>query len=55
MTVNELADYLKVVRSTVYYLIKEKDLPVFYISDKSPRFKKEAIKEWINDQTVKEE
>lgn len=45
LTVNELSDYLRVHRSTIYRLLKKKRLPGFKIGS-DWRFNVEAIDEW---------
>jgi excisionase family DNA binding protein len=50
MTVTELADYLRVHRSTVYRLLKNGKLPAFRVGS-DWRFKTEAIDQWQLDAT----
>jgi excisionase family DNA binding protein len=45
MTVNELSEYLRVHRSTIYRLLKKGQLPGFKIGS-DWRFNVEAIDEW---------
>jgi excisionase family DNA binding protein len=45
MTVNDLADYLRVHRSTVYRLLKNRQLPAFRVGS-DWRFTTEAIDRW---------
>jgi excisionase family DNA binding protein len=45
LTVNEIADYLRVHRSTIYRLLKKGQLPGFKIG-RDWRFNVEAIDEW---------
>lgn len=45
MTVNELAEYLRVHRSTIYRLLKKGQLPGFKIGS-DWRFNVEVIDEW---------
>jgi len=45
LTVNELADYLRVHRSTIYRLLKKGQLPGFKIGS-DWRFNVEVIDEW---------
>jgi excisionase family DNA binding protein len=45
LTVNELADYLRVHRSTIYRLLKKGQLPGFKIGS-DWRFNVEAIDDW---------
>ncbi len=51
MTVNELADYLKIHRTTVYRLLKDRRIPAFRIGS-DWRFNKEIIDEWRLNSTV---
>lgn len=45
LTVNELSEYLRVHRSTIYRLLKKGELPGFKIGS-DWRFNVEAIDEW---------
>jgi excisionase family DNA binding protein len=45
LTVNELADYLKIHRTTVYRLLKKHQLPGFRVGA-DWRFNRENIDEW---------
>jgi len=45
MTVNELSDYLRVHRSTIYRLLKKGQIPGFKIGS-DWRFNVEAIDDW---------
>jgi excisionase family DNA binding protein len=45
LTVNELADYLRVHRSTIYRLLKNNQIPAFRVGS-DWRFNKNAIDEW---------
>jgi excisionase family DNA binding protein len=45
LTVNELAEYLRVHRSTIYRLLKKGELPGFKIGS-DWRFNVEAIDDW---------
>jgi excisionase family DNA binding protein len=47
LTVNELADFLRVHRSTVYRLLKTKSLPAFRVGS-DWRFNTETVNEWMN-------
>jgi excisionase family DNA binding protein len=47
MTVNELADFLRVHRSTVYRLLKTNSLPAFRVGS-DWRFNAETVNEWMN-------
>jgi excisionase family DNA binding protein len=46
MTVNELAEYLKVTPSTIYRLAKAGEIPAVRVG-RSWRFKRELIDAWI--------
>ena len=48
LTVNELADYLRVHRSTIYRLLKKGQLPGFKIGS-DWRFNVEVIDEWRSE------
>jgi excisionase family DNA binding protein len=50
-TIRQVANLLQVSRSTVYEFIKDvkHPLPMFYLSDSSPRFKKSEVEKWINE------
>jgi len=50
MTINDLSDYLKVTRRTVYEWLKGHKLPAVKLVGQW-RFRKEKIDEWIEDQT----
>jgi excisionase family DNA binding protein len=45
MTASELADYLKVHRSTIYRLLKNNRLPAFRVGS-DWRFNKDVIDQW---------
>jgi len=45
LTVDELAEYLRVHRSTIYRLVKARKLPAFRIGS-DWRFNREQIDEW---------
>jgi excisionase family DNA binding protein len=47
LTVNELADFLRIHRSTVYRLLKTKSLPAFRVGS-DWRFNTETVNEWMN-------
>jgi len=47
LTVNELADFLRIHRSTVYRLLKNKSLPAFRVGS-DWRFNSETVNEWMN-------
>lgn len=46
MTVNEVADYLRISKWTLYRWVKEKSMPV-YKTGGLDRFRKIEIDEWI--------
>ena len=48
LTVAELAEYLRVPRSTLYRLVREGSVPCQRIG-KHWRFRREAIDEWLAD------
>ena len=52
ITVEELADMLKVSHRTVQRLVKRKELPAIRIG-RQWRFRKEWIDEWLDRNTVK--
>lgn len=49
LTVDQVAEMLQVSRSTIYTFIADKDhpLPVFYLSTRTPRFRKKEVETWI--------
>jgi len=49
MTIEELADYLKVSRRTIYEWLKSKKIPAVKLIGQW-RFKKEKIDAWINNE-----
>lgn len=51
MTLNEVADYLKVHRSSIYRLLKIGEIPGFRMGT-DWRFSREAIDEWIVRRTL---
>ena len=51
LTVSELAEYLRIHRSTVYRLLKRRQLPSFKIGS-DWRFNVEAIDEWRMQQSM---
>ena len=53
LTVNELSDYLRVHRSTIYRLLKRGQLPGFKIGS-DWRFNVEAIDEWRLHQSAEQ-
>ena len=48
LTVAELARYLRVNMSTIYRLIRNKELPAFRVG-RDWRFKREAIENWMRE------
>lgn len=48
LTVEEVAEYLKLAKKTVYKLASEKKIPAFRVG-KFWRFKKTDIEEWIKN------
>ena len=50
MTVKEVADYLAVHPSTIYKLLRQKQLPGFRIGT-DWRFNKERLDQWMTDRT----
>jgi excisionase family DNA binding protein len=50
MTTKELADYLRVHPSTVYKLLRRRQVPAFRIGS-DWRFNKEKIDQWMADRT----
>ena len=52
MTVPELADYLRVHRSTIYKLVKNEELPAFKVGA-DWRFLRSAIDSWINARNMR--
>lgn len=52
-TIQDVAEYLGVGKSTVYYLIRKKGLPVTIISYRVYRFQKSEIDQWLRERKVK--
>lgn len=52
LTVEEVAEYLRLPLSTVYKLAQDKKLPGFKVG-KHWRFRKKAFQEWIKEQEEK--
>ncbi|MCY1447706.1 Helix-turn-helix domain protein [compost metagenome] len=50
MTLKEVAEYLKLAEKTAYRLAAEGKIPGFKVGG-SWRFRKDAIENWINQQT----
>jgi excisionase family DNA binding protein len=48
-TVEEICDYLKIPRSTLYKLIRDKKIPAFRVG-RHWRFQKDKIEEWVEEQ-----
>lgn len=46
MTVNDVSEYLRISRASVYRLVKERKIPVSRIG-KHLRFRKGVIDEWL--------
>jgi len=51
MTLKEVAEYLKLAEKTAYRLAAEGKIPGFKVGG-SWRFRKDAIENWIDQQTV---
>ena len=54
MTLQEVADYLRVGRSTIQRLLKGNEIPAFKIG-RCWRFKVEEIDKWYSSRTLKPE
>jgi excisionase family DNA binding protein len=54
MTPQEVADYLRVGRSTIHRLLKRNEIPAFKIG-RCRRFKVEEIDKWYSSRTLKPE
>ena len=50
MTIETLAEYLKVSRSTVYKLIRRKGFPIISVSPRKPRFYRHQVMAWLESQ-----
>lgn len=50
MTLQEVANYLKVTKQTIYRMLNAKQIPAFHVRSEW-RFKKETIDEWIEQGT----
>jgi len=52
LTIKQLQKYLQVSRSMVYEFIwqKENPLPVLYLSERIPRFRKTDVEKWLEEQ-----
>ncbi len=53
LTLQEVAEYLKVDERTVYRMVKSKQLPAFKVRNQW-RFKKEAIDKWIENSNIED-
>jgi len=51
ITANEVADYLKIAKSTVYLWMKEQGLPFRKIG-RALRFKRSEVEQWFNEMSV---
>ena len=51
LTLQECADLLGVNRSTIYRLLKRRDIPGFQIGS-DWRFEKKTLLKWIEDRTI---
>lgn len=51
LTAKELADYIKLKKSTIYDKVKEKTIPYYQI-DGAIRFEKSEIDKWIKSKSV---
>jgi len=49
LTAEDVCQYLKIPRSTLYKLSRDKIIPAFRVG-KHWRFKKEKIEEWVENQ-----
>ena len=52
MTVQEVSEYLRVSRASIYRLVKERKIPVSRIG-KHFRFRKRTIDEWLTNMEKK--
>ena len=48
MTVDDVSQYLRICRASVYRLVKRRKIPVSRVG-KRLRFRKETIDEWLTD------
>ena len=53
MTIDDLAEYLKVTKRTIYEWLKEKKIPAMKLVGQW-RFKKEKIDAWLESQAMQE-
>ena len=51
MTVQEVAEYLRICRFSVYNLVKRGELPAIKVLNKL-RFTRKAVEEYLNDQKL---
>ncbi len=51
LTLDEVTSYLRVHRSTIYRLLRKKQLPAFKVA-RDWRFCREALDEWIAKRTT---
>lgn len=49
MTVEEIAEYMRLPQSTVYKLAQERKLPGFKVG-RHWRFRREAVMQWVREQ-----
>ena len=54
LTVKEVASLLKVKTRTIYRMLKQQQIPAFKVRNQW-RFKRSAIMEWINKQSMLKE
>jgi len=52
LTIDEVAEYLKIPKPTLYYLAQEEKIPAFKVG-KHWRFEKQRIDAWIKKQHEK--
>ncbi len=51
MTIEQLGEMLQVSRSTIYSFMSDPEhpLPVFYLSTRTPRFRKKEVEKWLSE------
>jgi excisionase family DNA binding protein len=49
LTINEVAEYLKLTKSAVYSLVRRRKIPHIKLTGKILRFKESEIMQWVND------
>ena len=56
LTINQVATILQVSRATVYVYINQKEnpLPLFYLSERTPRVKRSELDLWVATHNVAE-